>query len=81
MYTRIRRLKGQVMGYGKDMSNVYFQMNEFALRKLRSKKVLQMHKVEGYNNWFARRDRELLSGQIMQIDAVLESRKLQLPML
>jgi len=69
------------MPYGKDMYSVYSKMSDLELRKLRSKKVLKMHKVEGYNSWFARRDRDLLSGQIMQIDAVLESRAAQMKLL
>jgi len=66
--------------YGKDMSSVYLAMDSQALRVLRSKKVLKLDKIGGYNSWFARRDRDLLSHQIMQIDAVLESRRLQMPL-
>jgi len=67
--------------YGKDMSSVYVTMDSKSLRVLRSKKVLKLDKIGGYNSWFASRDRDLLSHQIMQIDAVLESRRLQLPLL
>lgn len=67
--------------YGKDMEKVYAKMDTLALRKLRSGKVLKMHKVAGYNSWFAKRDRDILSRQIMQIDAELECRALQMPML
>jgi hypothetical protein len=65
------------MAYGKDMSKVYFRMNNMQLRELRAKKVRMMQRAEQFNTFFARRDRELLSHQIMQIDAVLESRAAQ----
>jgi len=67
--------------YGKDMSNVYMAMDSKALRVLRSKKVLKLDKIGGYNSYFAKRDRDALAHQIDQIDAVLESRRLKLPLL
>jgi len=69
------------MAYGKDMSKVYFAMDSLSLRMLRAKKVARLRKAEEYNTFFARRDRELLSHQIMQIDAVLESREKLLKLL
>jgi len=65
------------MPYSRNMSNVYWGMTDKELRVLRSKKVLKLDKIGGYNSWFARRDRETLAGQIMQIDAVLEARAAQ----
>ncbi len=66
--------------YGKDMSLVYSKMGSKELRALRSKKVLKLDKIGGYNSWFARRDRDLLSHQIAQIDAELECRAAQIPL-
>jgi hypothetical protein len=76
-YTR----KGRVMAYGKDMSKVYIKKTDMELRKLRARKLRMLQKVSQFNSYFARRDRDLLAHQIMQIDAVLESRKLQLHLL
>lgn len=67
--------------YSKDMSKVYAKKTELDLRKLRSKKVLQLNKLATLNGYFVKRDRELLAAQIDQIDAELECRKLQLPLL
>jgi len=64
--------------YGKDMSTVYRGMDTKALRVLRSKKVLKLDKIGGYNSYFAKRDRELLAHQIDQIDAELQCRADQL---
>ncbi len=68
------------MGYGKDMSLVYSKMGTKELRVLRSKKVLKLDKVGGYNSYFARRDRDALAHQIDQIDAELECRAAQIPL-
>jgi len=65
------------VGYGKDMSKVYFAKATDDLKKLRRRKVYMLQKVSDINSYFARRDRDLLAHQIMQIDAVLESRELQ----
>jgi len=67
--------------YGKDMSLVYSKMDAKDLRVLRSKKVLKLDKIGGYNSYFAKRDRDALAHQIDQIDAELECRRLQLPLL
>lgn len=64
--------------YGKDMASVYAKIETKQLRMLRSKKVLQVDKIGGYNSYFARRDRDLLAHQISQIDAELECRAAQL---
>lgn len=69
------------MVYGKDMSKVYLVKSTDDLKKLRRRKVYMLQKVSGINSYFARRDRDLLSHQMMQIDAVLESRKLQMSFL
>ena len=65
------------MPYGKDMSKVYFNTSTPDLKQLRARKVRALQKAESFNTFFARKDRDLLSHQIMQIDAVLESREKQ----
>jgi len=69
--------EGRAMAYGKDMSKVYLSKTTMELRQLRSRKIRAMERAASFNTFFARRDRELLAHQIMQIDAVLESRALQ----
>lgn len=69
------------MAYQRDMYNVYVKRDSYELRVLRSKKVVALQKAEAGGNWWAKRDREALQGQIDQIDAILESRKLQKQML
>lgn len=65
------------MPYGKDMSKVYFSKTTMELRQLRARKVRALERASSFNTFFARRDRDLLAHQIMQIDAVLESRESQ----
>jgi len=67
--------------YGKDMSLVYSKKTEKELRVLRSKKVLMLDKIGGYNSYFAKRDREALAHQINQIDAELQCRADQMKLL
>lgn len=67
--------------YSKDMSKVYASKTTLELQKLRSKKVLQLLKLSGMNGYFVKRDRELLSHQVSQIDAELEARRSQLTLL
>ncbi len=65
------------MPYGKDMSNVYWGMTDKELRVLRSKKILKLEKIGGYNSYFSGRDKRALAHQIDQIDGVLEARAKQ----
>lgn len=65
------------MAYGKDMSKIYFGKSTMDLRKLRAQKIRALERARSFNTFFARRDADLLDHQLMQIDAVLESRALQ----
>jgi len=64
----------------RDMYSVYYKMTEYDLRKLRSKKVLQMLKIAKYENHFAMKDKERLADQISKIDAELSRRAAQEPL-
>jgi len=59
------------------MHKVYSKLSDLELRMLRARKMRRLQKAEGMNTFFARKDRETLSHQIMQIDAILEMRKHQ----
>lgn len=67
--------------YAKDMSKVYQLKTDKELRVLRSKKILQLDKISNYNSYFAKRDRDLLVGQIDQIDTEIQCRADQMRLL
>lgn len=68
------------MPYSKDMSKVYASKSTDDLRRLRSHKINKLQTIAGFNNYWAKKDREALDGQILQIEAELEARRLQLPL-
>jgi len=64
----------------KEVSQIYKKMTEFELRKLRSKKVLEIAKIRKFYTYFGKRDIQRLAFQITRIDAELECRRLQEPL-
>jgi len=64
----------------KDMYKVYSKTPTIDLIKNKGRKLRQLQKAEQYNSYFAKKDRARLRHMIDQIDAVLEARKLQLPL-
>jgi len=65
----------------KDMSAVYFEMTTKNLLKLRSKKVLEIQRLENEARGMLKaRDERVLRQQVLWINAVLESRNCQIGM-
>jgi len=65
----------------REVSQVYQKMSELELRKLRSKKVLQIEKLRKFYTYFGKRDIQRLAFQIERIDAELACRAAQLTLL
>jgi len=66
----------------KDMVSVYVGMSSKQLKGLRSKKFLRIQKLEGKPvGYFNIQELRTLRQQLAWIDAVLESRELQLELL
>jgi len=62
----------------KDMSAVYFKMDTMRLRELKSKKYVRWEKLSNDMSYLAMQEKKVLRQQIVWIDAVLASRKLQI---
>jgi len=65
----------------REVSQIYQRMSEFDLRKLRSKKVLEIQKLRKTYTYFGKRDILKLTFQIERIDAELACRRDQLKLL
>jgi len=62
----------------RDMTSVYLKMETLDLNKLRSRKFVRLHELDGQRlTYGSAREIVKLSKQIVWIDAVLASRKLQ----
>jgi len=64
----------------REVSQVYQRMTDFELRKLRSKKVIEIEKLRKFYTYFGKRDIHRLTFQIDRIDAELACRADQLSM-
>jgi len=64
----------------REVSQIYQRMTDFELRKLRSKKVLEIEKLRKFYTYFGKRDIQRLAFQIDRIDAELTCRTDQLSM-
>jgi len=64
----------------REVSQIYQRMTDFELRKLRSKKVLEIEKLRKFYTYFGKRDIQRLAFQIDRIDAELACRADQLSM-
>jgi len=62
----------------REVSQIYQNMAEFDLRKLRAKKVLEIEKLRKFYTYFGKRDIQRLAFQIDRIDAELACRAEQL---
>jgi len=65
----------------REVSQIYQRMSEFELRKLRSKKVLEIEKLRKFYTYFGKRDIQRLAFQIDRIDAELACRAAQLSLM
>jgi len=65
----------------REVSQIYQRMSDFELRKLRSKKVLEIEKLRKFYTYFGKRDIQRLAFQIDRIDAELACRAAQLSLL
>jgi len=65
----------------REVSQIYQRMSDLELRKLRSKKVLEIEKLRKFYTYFGKRDIQRLAFQIDRIDAELACRADQLKLL
>jgi len=63
------------------MSVVYSRMSTDELKRLRSQKYVRLGSILHISSWFCMQERRKLETQMRQIDAELERRKLQMPLL
>jgi len=68
------------MDTAKDMFKVYSKTSTIDLIKNRSRKCVQLERLIKVNGYWAQKDINRLKHMIMQIDAVLVSRALQMPL-
>jgi hypothetical protein len=64
----------------REVSQIYQRMSDLELRKLRSKKVLEIEKLRKFYTYFGKRDIQRLAFQIDRIDAEIACRADQLSM-
>lgn len=69
------------MDTAKDMYKVYSKTSTADLIKNRMRKVHELSKVQGIKSYWARKEADRLAHMIRQIDAVIQSRADQLPLL
>jgi len=68
--------EGRAMEY-REVSQIYRNMTEFDLRKLRAKKVCAIERLRNFYTYFGKRDIQRLQFQIDRIDAELRCREAQ----
>lgn len=68
------------MDTAKDMYKVYSKTPTIDLIKNRNKKIAQLRRLHGVEGYFVKKERARLEHMIGNIDAVIESRKLQEPL-
>jgi len=73
--------KGRAMDTAKDMYKVYSRTSTIDLIKNRNRKLAQLHRLDGIRGYFTDKERNRLVHMIKQIDAVIEARALQIPLL
>lgn len=65
----------------REVSQIYQSMSELELRKLRSKKVLEIERLRKFYTYFGKRDIQRLVFQIGRIDSELACRADQMSLL
>jgi len=65
------------MDTAKDMYRVYSKTSTVDLIKNRNKKIRELNKIRGLGGYWVKKDVLRLVHMIAQIDAVIESRRLQ----
>lgn len=66
----------------KDMYFLYTKKSDHELKVIRSKKYNRLQRLQSRRmGWFDLRESDALRSHIRQIDAILEARRLQLPMI
>jgi len=68
------------MDTAKDMYRVYSKTSTVDLIKNRNKKIRELNKIRGLGGYWVKKDVLRLVHMIAQIDAVIESRRLQEPL-
>jgi len=68
------------MDTAKDMYKVYSKTSTADLIKNRNRKTVQLFRLGKLDGYWVRKEKERLAHMISQIDAVIESRKLQEPL-
>jgi len=68
------------MNTAKDMYKVYSKTSTIDLIRNRNKKIRKLQQISQYNTYWAKKDRDRLQHMIDQIEAVIEARKLQIPL-
>jgi len=68
------------MDVAKDMYKVYSKTPTIDLIKNRNRKIAQLNRLDGIDGYFVKKERARLAHMIDNINAVIESRKLQDPL-